>query len=167
MTIPFLKHDQSPSPVTLGGPVCTAIATAFTTQTEELVDEMNRLHHRQNCLAQEAEDAEKEGDRMSNWVFDVKDQRADMESELCQVELEIRRKKEEMAQLEARKREWEASRLNGPVVTSSVSGQHSQGASAGPGAPKKKKKDKQMPKRHPGLALQEGQEFYKLYIAHL
>ena len=108
----------------------------------------------------------KERDRMSNWVLDLKDQRADMKSEVYQVELEIRRKKEELAQLKARKIEWEASCLNGPAVTSSVSGKQSQGASAEPGAPKKKKKGKQEPKRYPGLPSQEGQGYYKSYLAH-
>ena len=37
------------------------------------------------------------------------------------------------------------------------------GASAEPGAPKKKKKKK----RHPGLPSQEGQEYYKSYLVHL
>ena len=58
--IPFLKPDQSPSPGILGGPVCAAITTAFITQAEEMVGEMKDLHHQQDCLAQEADKAEKE-----------------------------------------------------------------------------------------------------------
>ena len=54
--------------------------------------------------------------------------------------------------------------MNGPGVTSSVSWL-SKGASVEPGAPKRKKRNKQ--KGHPGLPLQEGQENYKLYLVHL
>ena len=50
---------------------------------EEMADEMKRLHDRWNYLAQGEEDAEKERGRMGNWVLDLKDQRADMERELC------------------------------------------------------------------------------------
>ena len=123
--------------------------------------EMKKLCDKHNHFTQEADDAEKERARMSNWVLDLMDQRADMERELCQMELEIRRKKGELAQLKARKREWEDSGLDCLVVTSSFSGQQSLGASAEPGTPKKKKKSKQMPMRHPGLPSQEEQEYYK------
>ena len=41
--IPFLKPGQFPSPVALGGPVCSAIATAFMTQAEEMVEDMQDL----------------------------------------------------------------------------------------------------------------------------
>ena len=58
----------------------------------------------------------------------------------------------------------EASGLKGPIVTPSVSGLSQGGASAETRAPKKKNKNKQ--KRHPGLPSQEGQEYYKLYLAH-
>ena len=75
-------------------------------------------------------------------------------------------KKEELAQLEARKKELEASDLKDPIVIHSVSGLSQYGASAEPRAPKKKK-GKQKPKRHPGLPSQEGQEYYKSYLAHL
>ena len=163
MPIPFLKNGQTPTHAAMGAPIHTAISTAFITHAEEMVGEMKRLHDKQNCLAQEAEDAEKERARMSNWVLDLKDQRAEMERELCQVELETRRKKGELAQLKARKREWEASSLKGPVGTSSVSGL-SRGVAAETRAPKKKKSKQ---KRLPGLPLQEGQEHYKLYLAHL
>ena len=71
--IPFLEPHQPPSPVTLGGPVHATIATAFTTQAEELVGEIKRLHHWCNHFAQEAEKAERERDRMCNWLLDLKD----------------------------------------------------------------------------------------------
>ena len=43
--IPFLEPGQSPSLVALGGPVCSAIATAFMTQAEEKVEDMQDLCH--------------------------------------------------------------------------------------------------------------------------
>ena len=61
-------------------------------------------------------------------------------------------------------KELEASSLKSPILTPSVSGLSQGGPSAGTRAPKKKKKNKQ--KRHPGLPSQEGQEYYKLYLAH-
>ena len=74
-------------------------------------------------------------------------------------------KKEELAQLEARKKELEASGLKGPRVTPSVSELSQGGASAEARAPKKKKKNKQ--KRHPGLPSQGRQEYCKSYLGHL
>ena len=72
----------------------------------------------------------------------------------------------ELNQFKEKKEGLEVSGLShtGLVVASSVSGE-SQGASAGPSAPKKKKKGKQ--KRHPGLSLEEKQEYYKSYLSHL
>ena len=82
------------------------------------------------------------------------------------MEQKLKYMKEDLAQLEARKKELEASGLKGPVVTPSVLGLSQGGASAEPRAPKKKK-SKQKSKRHPGLPSQEGQEYYKSYLAHL
>ena len=50
--IPFLAPGQSPSPVALGGPVCSAIATAFMTQAEEMLQDMKDLCHQWDRLAQ-------------------------------------------------------------------------------------------------------------------
>ena len=161
--IPFLEPGQSPSPATLGGPFPEAIITAFSTEVEELVAEMKKLHKKHICLAQEAEDAEKQRDRMCNWVLDLKDQKYDVQKEIWKLEQDLNGKKEELAQHEARKKELEASGLKGPIVTSSVSGLSQGGASAETRAPKKKNKEK----RHPGLSSQEGQEYYKSYLAHL
>ena len=72
-------------------------------------------------------------------------------------------KKDELAQLEARKEMLEASGF-APGVSVRAPGM-SMGASAEPSAPKKKKKKKQ--KRHPCLPSQEGQEYYKSYLVHL
>ena len=89
-----------------------------------------------------------------------------MQKEIWKLEQDLNGKKEEMAQLEARKKELEASGLKGPIVTPSVLGLSQGGASAEPRAPKKKK-GKQKPKRHPGLPLQEEQEYYKSYLTQL
>ena len=43
--IPFLEPGHSPSPVALGGPVCSAITTALMTQAEEMLEAMKDLHH--------------------------------------------------------------------------------------------------------------------------
>ena len=141
------------------------MATAFATEMKEVVAEIERLCQKCICLAQEAEDAEKERERMSNWVRDLMDQRHEIKAEIWRLEQDLNSKKEELAQLEARKKELEASGLKGPIAASSVSGLSQGGAAAETRAPKKKKKNK--PKRHHGLPSQEGQEYYKSYLAHL
>ena len=85
---------------------------------------MKRLHHCHNCFTQETETAEKERERICNLVLDLKDQKSDVEGAIWHLEQERKRKKDELEQLEARKREIEAFGLNnaGPVVSSSVSG---------------------------------------------
>ena len=74
-------------------------------------------------------------------------------------------KKRSWHSLRPGKKELEASGLKGPIAASSVSGLSQGGAAAETRAPKKKKKNK--PKGHPGLPSQEGQEYYKSYLAHL
>ena len=69
--IPFLEPGHSPSPVALGGPVCSAIATAFMTQAEMLQD-MKDLCHQWDPLAQEAGRAEKEWEKMCQQVQDLR-----------------------------------------------------------------------------------------------
>ena len=71
----FIEPGQSLSPVTLVQTVCWAIATAFSTQVVDIVDEIKMMHDNHNCLAQETGDAVKEGARMSNWVLELKDER--------------------------------------------------------------------------------------------
>ena len=80
--IPFLEPGQSPSPVTLGQPVCQAIVTAFTTQTEDIVGEIKMMHDKHNHLAQKTEKAVKEGARMRNWVMDLKDKKYKVQKEM-------------------------------------------------------------------------------------
>ena len=104
--IPFLEPDQSPSPVALGGPVCSAIATAFMTQAREMLEDMKDLCHRWDCLAQEAGKAEKEWEKMCKQVQDL---RSVVRGELESLEQELKSKKDELAQLEARKEMLEAS----------------------------------------------------------
>ena len=83
-------------------------------------------------MAKEAEQAEKEWEKVSNWVRDLLDQRADLRVEIGRIELEQLKEERDRVQREV-------SGLGGShqVVASSVSGK-SQGASAGPRAPKKK-----------------------------
>ena len=132
---------------------------------KEVVAEIKRLHQKHICLAQEAEDAEKEREQMSNWVHDLMDQRYEIKAEIWSLEQDLNSKKEELAQQEARKKELEASGLKGPIAASSVSGLSQGGASAETRAPTKKRKNKH--KRHHGLPTQEEQEYYKSYLAHL
>ena len=91
--IPFLEPGQSPSPATLGGPVPEAIITAFTTEVEELVAEIKKMHRKHIHLDQEAEDAEKQRDRMCNWVLDMKDQKYDVQKEIWKLEQDLNGKK--------------------------------------------------------------------------
>ena len=107
--IPFLEPGHSPSPVALGGPVCSAIATAFMTQAEEMLQDMKDLCHQWDCLAQEAGKAEKEWEKMCQQVRDL---RSVVRGELESLEQELQSKKDELAQLEARKEMLEASGLH-------------------------------------------------------
>ena len=104
--IPFLEPGQSPSPGVLGGPVLENMATAFATEMKEVLAEIKRLHQKCIYLAQEVEDAEKERERMSNQVHDLIDQRHEIKDEIWRLEQDLNSKKEELAQLEARKESW-------------------------------------------------------------
>ena len=99
-------------------------------------------------MTKEAEQAEKEWEKVSNWVRDLSDQRADLRVEIGRMEMELEQLKEERERME---REVSGLGGAGQVAASSVSGK-SQGALAGPRAPKKKKAKQ---KRHPGLLSQE------------
>ena len=85
----------------LGGPVCSAIATAFMTQAEEMLQDMKDLCHQWDCLAQEAGKAEKEWEKMCQQVQDL---RSVVRGELESLEHELQSKKDKLAQLEAQKR---------------------------------------------------------------
>ena len=156
--IPFLEPSQSTSPMALGGPVCSAITTAFMTQAQVMVEDMQDLCHQRDHLAQEAGKAEKEWEKMCRQVQDL---RSVLRGEIEKLEQDLKSKREVLAQLEARREVLEVSGL-ALRVPASVPGM-SVGASAGPRTPKKKKKQK----RHPGLPSQEGQECYKSYLVHL
>ena len=94
------------------------------------------------------------------------DNRHEVKADIWRLEQKLKSMKEDHTQLEFKKKELEASGLSiTPTATSRVSGKKSQGAADEPGAPKKKKKNKQ--KRHPGLPPQQGQEYYKSYLVHL
>ena len=158
--IPFLEPGHSPSSVALGGPVCSAIATAFMTQAEEMLEDMKDLCHQQDCLAQEAGKAEKEWEKMCKQVQDL---RSVVRGELESLEQELKSKKRWAGTAWGQKRNVGASGF-APGVSVRALGM-SMGASAESSAPKKKKKKK--PKRHLGLTSQEGQVYYKSYLVHL
>ena len=158
--IPFLEPGHSPSSVALGGPVCSAIATAFMTQAEEMLEDMKDLCHQQDCLAQEAGKAEKEWEKMCKQVQDL---RSVVRGELESLEQELKSKKRWAGTAWGQKRNVGASGF-APGVSVRAPGM-SMGASAESSAPKKKKKKK--PKRHLGLTSQEGQVYYKSYLVHL
>ena len=125
--VPFLEPGQCPHPVSL-------------------------FHKRQNQLAQGAKQAEKEWEKVSNWVRDLLNQGVDLSVEVGRMELGLEELKEERERLE-----WEASGLGvaGQVAASSVSGKY-QDASVGTRSPKKKKAKQ---KSYPGVPLQERQEY--------
>ena len=135
--IPFLEPGQSPSHVVSGGPVCSAIATAFITQAEEVVEDMQDLCHQWDCLAQETGKAEKEWEKMCRQVQDL---RSVFRGEVEKFEQDLKSKREELAQHQTRREVLEDSGLALKVPASVP--QMSRGASAGPIAPKKKMKQK-------------------------
>ena len=155
-----LRPGQSPHPVSLGGPVLATMEASLFKQVHEIEEQIRGFCERQDRLAKEAEQAEKEQEKVSNWVRDLLDQRVGLRVEIGSMELELEQLKEERDRMQR-----EISGLDGAhqVAASSVSGK-SQGASAGPRAPKKKKAKQ---KRHPGLPSQKGQEYSKSYIANL
>ena len=158
--IPFLEPGQSPSPVALGGPVFSAFPTTFMTQAEEVVGDMQDMCHQWDHLAQEVDKAEKEWEKMCRQVQDL---RSVVGDKIEKLEQDLKNKKEQLAQLEARNKMLEASGF-APRVSVRVPG-IPLGASAGPSTTKKKRKNKQ--KRHPGLPSQERQDYYKSYLVHL
>ena len=93
--IPFLEPGQSPSPVDLGGPVCSAITTALMTQAEEVVEDMQDLCHQQDHLAQEAGMAENKWKKMCRQVQDL---RSVMRGEIEKFEQDSKSKREELEQ---------------------------------------------------------------------
>ena len=78
-----------------------------------------------------------------------------MRGEIERLEQDLKSKREELAQLEARREVLEASGLTLKVPASVP--EMSMGASAGPTTPKKNRKNKQ--KIHPDLPSQERQEY--------
>ena len=151
LPVPFLELGQSPDPVSFGGPVLATMEASLLNQVHEIEEQIRGFHERWDWLAKEAEQAEKEWEKVSNWVRDLLDQRVDLRVEIGSMELELEQFKEERDRMQR-----EISDLGGAqqVAASSVSGK-SQGVSAGPRAPKKKRAKQ---KRHPGLPSQERQE---------
>ena len=149
--IPFLEPGQSPSPVALGGPVCSAIAAAFMTQAEEMLQGMKDLCHQWDHQAQEAGKAEKEWEKMCQQVWDI---RSVVRGELESLEQELQSKKDELAQLEARKEMLEASGF-APGVSVRAPGM-SMGASAEPRCTQKEKEKETKKTPWPALTRRAG-----------
>ena len=101
--IPFLELGHSPSPVALGGPVCSAIATAFMTQAEEMLEDMKDLCHQQDSLAQGAGKAEKEWEKMCKKVQCLK---SVVRGELESLEQELKVRKMSWHSLRPEKKCW-------------------------------------------------------------
>ena len=126
--VPFLEPGQSPHPVSLGGPVLATMEATLLKQVHEIEEQIRVFCEQQDYLAQEAEKAEKEREEISNLVRDLLDQRADLRTEVWKMEGELDQLKEEKESLEA-------SGLSDGLQCF----RESQGATAGPNAPKKKK----------------------------
>ena len=157
--VPFLEPGQSPHPVSLGGPVLATMEASLLKQVHEIEEQIRRFCERWDWLAKEPEQAEKEWEKVSNWVRDLLDQRVDLRVEIGSIELELEQLKEERDRMQR-----EISGLGGAQQVAASSVWKSQGASARPRAPKKKKAKQT---RHPGLPSQERQEYYKFYLANL
>ena len=82
------------------------MATAFATEIKEVVAEIKRLHQKHIHLAQEAEDAEKQRDRMCNWVLDLKDQKYDVQKEIWKLEQDLNGKKRNWHSWKPEKKSW-------------------------------------------------------------
>ena len=76
--VPFLEPGQSPHPVSLGGPVLATMEAFLLKQFHEIEEQIRGFCERWDWLAKEAEQAEKEWEKISNWVRDLLDQRADL-----------------------------------------------------------------------------------------
>ena len=133
--VPFLEPGQSPHPVSLGGLVLATMEASLFKQVHEIEEQIRVFCEGQDQLAKEAEQADKEWEKVSNWVRDLLDQRVDLRVEIGSMELELEQLKEERDRMQR-----EISGLGGAqqVAASSVSGK-SQGASAGPRHPKRKR----------------------------
>ena len=122
------------------------------TQAEEVMEDMQDLCHQWDCLAQEAGKAEKEWEKMCKQVQDL---RAVVRGKI-KLEQDLKSKKKELTQLEARKEMLEASGLSlASGVSVRVPGM-SMGASAEPRTPKKQKKKKQKKISWPALTRRAG-----------
>ena len=87
--VPFLGPGQSPHPVSLDGPVLATMEAALLKEVHEIEEQIRGFHERQDQLAKEAEQAEKEQERVSNWVRNLLDQRVDLRVEIGSMELKL------------------------------------------------------------------------------
>ena len=64
--VPFLEPGQSPHPVSLGGPVLATMEASLLKQVHEIEEQIRGFPERWYQLAKEAEQAEKEWEKVSN-----------------------------------------------------------------------------------------------------
>ena len=64
--VPFLEPGQSPHPVSLGGPVLATMEASLLKQVHEMEEQIRGFPERWYRLAKEAEQAEKEWEKVSN-----------------------------------------------------------------------------------------------------
>ena len=66
--VPFVEPGQYPHPVSLGGPVLATMEASLLKQVHEIEKQIRGFCERQDQLAKEAEQVEKEQEKVSNWV---------------------------------------------------------------------------------------------------
>ena len=93
--VPILEPGQSPHPVSLGRLVSATMEASLLKQAHEIEEQIRGFHERQDQLAKEAKQAEKEWEKVSNWVRDLLDQRVDLRVEIESMGLELEQLKEE------------------------------------------------------------------------
>ena len=98
--VPFLEPGQSPHPVSLGGLVLATMEAPLLKQVHEIKEQIRVFCERQDQLAKEAEQAEKEQEKVTNWVRDLLNQRADLRVEIGRMELELEQLKEERERMQ-------------------------------------------------------------------
>ena len=85
-------------------------------QVHEIEEQIRGFRERQDWLAMEAEQAEKEWEKVSNWVRDLLDQRVDLRVEIGSMELELDQLKEERDRMQRKSLVWVVlTRLQPPV----------------------------------------------------
>ena len=119
--VPFLEPGQSPHFVSLGGLVLATMEASLIKQVHEIEEQIRGFHERWDQLAKEAEQAEKEQEKVSSWVRDLLDQRVDLRVEIGSMELELEQLKEERDRMKGKSLIWVVlNRLQPPVFQGSL-----------------------------------------------